>query len=121
MEKHITLVAALNIGLGLMGIIIATIVFVAVVGGGLLSGDMEAITITSIVGTVIGLFIFILSIPGIIGGIGLLKRWSWARILMLIVAAIDLLNIPIGTAIGGYSIWVLIQDETATLFTKQAK
>jgi len=27
-----------------------------------------------------------------------------------------LLNFPIGTAIGIYSIWVLVQDETARLF-----
>ena len=28
----------------------------------------------------------------------------------------ELLNIPIGIAIGIYSIWVLVQDETAKLF-----
>ena len=29
---------------------------------------------------------------------------------------LDLLNIPIGTAIGAYSLWVLLNDETSKLF-----
>jgi hypothetical protein len=46
----------------------------------------------------------------------LLKYKSWARYLVLVLAILDLLNIPIGTAIGVYSIWVLAQDETAKMF-----
>ncbi|MBN2008916.1 hypothetical protein JW960_06190 [candidate division KSB1 bacterium] len=117
MEKHITLVAALNIGLGALGLLIALVVFLAVVGGGILSGDEDAMMITSIVGTTVGGFIALVSIPGIIAGIGLLKRQSWARILALIVAVLDLLNIPIGTALGVYTIWVLIQEETIQLLS----
>jgi hypothetical protein len=121
MEKHISLVAALHIGFGALGVLFAAIVFVAVVGGGLLSGDPEAITITSLVGTVVGAFIFIVSIPGVIGGIGLLKRKNWARILVLIISCLDLLNIPIGTALGIFSIWVLLHDDVAPLFAPAAK
>jgi hypothetical protein len=61
-----------------------------------------------------------LSIPGVIGGIGLLKRKPWARILVLILAVFDLLNVPIGTAVGVYTIWVLIQEETEQLFSAEA-
>jgi hypothetical protein len=32
------------------------------------------------------------------------------------MSAINCLNIPIGTAKGVYSIWVLLQDETIKLF-----
>ena len=63
-------------------------------------------------------FLFLLtpiSVAGIIGGIGLLKRRSWARILLLIVSVLQLLDIPLGTALGIYTIWVLIQDETKNL------
>jgi len=121
MEKHITLVAAINIGFGALGVLIGMIVFIAVVGGGVLSGDIEAMTITSIVGTAVGGFFLLISVPDIIGGIGLLKRQSWARILVLIIAVIDLLLIPIGTITGIYTIWVLLQDETIQLFQKQTE
>ncbi|MFZ5519107.1 MAG: hypothetical protein ACOY90_20915 [Candidatus Zhuqueibacterota bacterium] len=64
-------------------------------------------------------FLVLTAIPGIIGGIGLLKRKSWARILILIVAAIDLLDFPLGTALSVYSFWVLLQDESAKIFSAE--
>jgi hypothetical protein len=121
MEKHVTFVGALRIGLGTLGILAAVIVLVAVVGGGLISGDREAIRITAIVGPVVAFFLFILSVPGIIGGIGLLRRKPWARFLVLVLAVLDLFNIPIGTALGIYTIWVLMRDETVQLFASGSK
>lgn len=118
MEKHITLVAAINIGFGVLGMFAALIVFTAIVGGGILSGDSEAMAITSVVGTVIAFFLALKSIPEIIGGVGLLKRKPWARILVLIIGCLDLLEIPIGTAIGIYTIWVLLNEETINIFSK---
>lgn len=118
MEKHVTLVAAINIGFGFLGIFMALFIFMAVVGGGILSGDPDAIRITSIVGTALGIFFLLTSIPEIIGGFGLLKRRPWARILVMIIACVDLIFIPIGTIIGIYELWVLLQDETAKLFEK---
>lgn len=54
---------------------------------------------------------------GIIGGIGLLQRKKWGRILILIVAALDLPLFPTGTALSVYSFWVLIQQETEELLS----
>jgi hypothetical protein len=118
MKGHLTIVAALSIGFGALGVFIALIVFVAVVGGGVLSGDPEAMSITAIVGTAVSGFIALVSVPDIIAGIGLLKRKSWARILALIIACLDLIMIPIGTIIGAYCIWVLVHDDTVKLFDK---
>jgi hypothetical protein len=120
MRQHVTVVAAMRIGFGALGLFLALVCFVAITGGGLISGDEEAITITSIVGTVVGGFLALLSLPGIIGGIGLLQGKPWARILVLILAVFDLFNIPIGTAIGVYTIWVLMQEETEDLFAQGA-
>ena len=119
MEKHVTLVAAINIGFGVLGALLGIFIFVVVVGGGILSGDPDAIRITTIVGTAVGSFLILLSIPEIIGGFGLLKYKPWARILIIIVACTDLLFIPIGTVIGIYELWVLLQDETAKLFEQK--
>lgn len=116
MEKHVTLVAALHIALGALGVLAGAIVFMAVAGGGLLSGDLDAIFITSGVATVISAIIFILSVPSIIGGLGLLKRAAWGRLLIIIISILDLLNIPIGTVLGAYSLWVLLSDETTKSF-----
>lgn len=116
MRQHVTVVAALRIGFGALGLLIAAICFMAIVGGGLISGDEDAIAITSIVGTAIAGFLALVSLPGIIGGIGLLKHKPWARALVLVLGVLDLINIPIGTTIGLYTIWVLMQKETEDLF-----
>jgi len=133
MEKHVTVVGALHIGFGILGILAAMVVFGVViivfagtVGPGVLSGDREALAILTAIGSGVALLLsgvalllVLLSVPGIIGGIGLLKRKPWARILVMILAAFDLMNIPIGTAVGVYTFWVLVQDETVGLFAER--
>jgi hypothetical protein len=116
MKNHITVLAVLRIGWSAMGIIAAIIVFAAVVGGGLISGDQTAIAITSLVGSIIATLILVLSLPGLVAGIGLLRLRPWSRLLTLVLAVFDLMAIPIGTAFGLYAIWVLVQEDTVTLF-----
>lgn len=118
MEKHVTLIGVLNIGFGIMGILFGCLVFVAVAGGGALSRDPEVIAITSFIATMVALFFITLSVPEIIGGVGLLKRKSWARILVLIIAVLDLTKIPFGTILGAYTLWVLLNDKTIELFAQ---
>ena len=117
MEKHLTVLGVLYIAFSALGILAAIIVFTAVVGGGLISGDSEAMTITAIVGPTIAFFLILVSAPGIIGGIGLLKRRDWARILVLVLGFLNLINIPFGTVLGVYTIWALLKDETVQHFS----
>ncbi len=121
MDKHITLVAVINIAFGFLGIFIAFFLFVVLVGAGIISHDPEAMKITTIVGIAIALFLLMTSIPEIIGGFGLMKRRPWARILVLIIACLDLLLIPIGTLIGIYELWVLLNEETVKIFAAASR
>jgi hypothetical protein len=117
MEKHITVLGILYIAFSALGLLLAIIICAAVVGGGIISGDSEAMAITGIVGPAIALFFVLLSAPGLIGGIYLLKYRPWARILLLVLGFINLIEIPIGTALGIYTIWVLFKNEAVNLFT----
>ena len=121
MEKHVTLVAVINIAFGFLGIFIGLILFVVLVGAGIISHDPHAMTVTSIVGVAMACFLILTSIPEIIGGFGLLKRKPWARVLVLVIAVLDLMLIPIGTLIGIYELWVLLQEDTAKLFQASGK
>lgn len=116
MDTHIKAVGMINIVFGVLGLMAAGIVFIAVAGGGLLSGDEEAILITSIVATSVSSIIAIFSIPEIIVGWGILKMKSWGRLLGIIIAILDLLALPIGTAFGIYALWVLMNEETEQIF-----
>jgi hypothetical protein len=122
MKKHVTIVAAFRIGLGFLGLIGISIAWFAVAFAMdfVPLEDVPEFVVPFVKGIVGFIFIIValLSILGIIGGIGLLTFRSWARILTLVVSAISCLNIPIGTLVGVYSIWVLVQDETKQLFVQ---
>ena len=117
MEKHVTVLGILYIAFSALGLLLAVIVFTAIVGGGVISGDSQAMAITGIVGPAIAFFLVLVSAPGLIGGIFLLKYRPWARILVLVLGFINLIEIPIGTALGIYTIWVLLKNETVQMFT----
>lgn len=49
---------------------------------------------------------------GIIAGWGLLERRSWARTLAIILGFVGLLEMPLGTALGIYTLWVLLPAQS---------
>jgi hypothetical protein len=116
MNQHVTVLAILYIISGAILLLLGGGLFLIIAGAGAISGDPEAMAITGIVGTLVGGFFLILSIPSIIAGAGLLGRRSWARILTLILGAFQLFNIPFGTALGIYTFWVLLNDQTGAVF-----
>ena len=124
MKDHVTAVGVLHIGLGVLGILVSCIVLAGTIGPGLIAltveGDALPLSILAIVGGVVSAFVLVLSVPGIVGGVGLLKYKPWARYLVMILAALGLVNIPVGTIVGAYTIWVLVQDKTAQLFAPEA-
>ena len=120
MEKHLTIVAALQVGFSLLGILAAVIVYTVLRSVSTFVDDYQAERVLRIVAFWVPLFLMVISVPGLIGGIGLFMRQGWARILVLIFSVLDLFNIPIGTAIGIYTIWVLVQTDTVKLFNVQA-
>jgi hypothetical protein len=56
----------------------------------------------------IGILVVIKGAAGFLAGWGLLQRESWARMLAIILAFLALFNIPFGTALGIYTLWVLL-------------
>ena len=49
---------------------------------------------------------------GFFTGWGLLQHEGWARVFALIVGFIALLNVPIGTVLGIYTLWVLLPAQS---------
>jgi len=124
-KKHIELLGILYIVYNAFSILGAILVFTVLSGIGIFSGiivSMEepfagksVIAILTALGIIISGLLLLTSIPGIIGGIGLLKYKNWARILTLILGAINLMNVPFGTLLGAYTFYVLLQHETIAL------
>ncbi len=116
MEKHINVVAALQIGLSIFNLLIAFLIFTVLKLVGGFVDDANGATILSLIADILAIVFIVISIPGILAGIGIYKRKEWARVLTLILSVIEIFSFPFGTAIGIYSIWVLIQPETVNSF-----
>lgn len=70
----------------------------------------EATFLGWIVG-IVPMFFILVSLPGLLAGMGLMNHRGWARILAMIVAVFHIPNLPIGTGLGIYTFWVLTNDE----------
>lgn len=116
MDKHVTLLGVLFIAYHILGLVVGFVIMGVLSSIGCLTDDPTAMTILTAVGVGIGTFLIVLSVPGLIAGIALLTRKRWARILGLIIGAFDLIDIPFGTALGVYSFWVLLHDDTIRVF-----
>jgi hypothetical protein len=120
MKKHVTVVGAIHIGFGMLGLMTALAVFFVLrFAFGFVEGDEVPETILKFLSISLPMLIGFTSTLGLIGGIGLLSLQPWARYLVIVVAALGCLNIPIGTLKGVYSLWVLLQDETIKLFERK--
>ena len=117
MKKHVTIVGAIHIGFGLLGLIAAVATFfVFTFLRGVVGSDDVPVMLFSILRICVPILIGFNSTLGLVGGIGLLAFQPWARYVVIVAAALGCLNIPIGTLKGVYSLWVLLQDETVKLF-----
>lgn len=117
MRKHVSLVAGLHIGFAVLGLVVALIIFLSInFAQSFVAGEDIAESVLYAVKIIIPSLIALISIFSIVGGIGLLSYHEWARVLLIVVSAINCLNVPIGTAKGVYSMWALLQDDTIKLF-----
>jgi len=116
MGEHVRLVGIIRIVWGCLGLFGALVVLAIFVGPPLIS-DLAEASLSGLGIPIVALMVM-LSGPGIIAGIGLLKRRPWARILALVMAVLDLFAVPVGTAIGIYTIWVLLKAQATQAFAR---
>jgi hypothetical protein len=124
MTTHVKVVAVLYLFLSAFGLLAALAVSMAFgLAGGIVGANADAegaaiaLPIIGLTGTMLVAFLVLTSLPGLIAGVGLLRLRPWARILGIVVAILNLIHIPIGTAVGIYALWVLLSRETEHLFT----
>jgi hypothetical protein len=71
--------------------------------------------------TFIGGLILVKAAAGFIAGWGLLQREPWARVVALVVGFISLFNVPLGTVLGIYTLWVLLPAQSDDEYQALAK
>lgn len=115
-RTHVRIVAGLNIFFSSIFLLIGAFLFFLLTGIGVASGDDEALKVLPTIGLALGAFMSILGLPGVIVGIGLWKFQNWARYGALILAFLNLLNVPVGTILAIYTGWALLQEDANLLF-----
>jgi len=58
--------------------------------------------------TMLALYLLVKAIASFLAGWGLMQKESWARTLTLVMGFLELLHVPLGTALGVYTLWVLL-------------
>ncbi len=120
MKKHVTVVAAIQVGLALLGLLGALGALFGLSIARSAVGDEEiAGPILRILSVSIPLFLGLTATLGLVGGIGLFGYKQWARYIVIVLSAMGLIIIPIGTLKGVYFLWVLLQSDTIKLFENQ--
>lgn len=108
MSTHVKVLAWLYIVFGVLGSLfgLAMMALLSVIGAAGAASDPDAwmaLPILGFTGAALGVFMLFLSLPGIIAGVGLLKFRPWARILTIVMSALNLMNVPFGTILGVYA------------------
>ena len=111
-EKHIRTLGIIFICWGVLSILFGILMIMFFGFISMLADDPEAAIVLRIIGTIAVTFTLVTGIPEIIGGWGLLKKFSWSRILVIIMAAVNVIDFPLGTALGIYGFWVLFKEES---------
>ena len=116
------MLGALDIALGVMGLSSAAVLSVVFgVGAGAVSASDSAdaavaLPIIGITGMALVTFLILVSLPGIVIGIGLMRLRPWARIAGIVLSIFSLMLLPYGTVVGVYGLWVLFNKQTERLF-----
>ena len=71
--------------------------------------------------SVVALVIAAKAAIGFATGWGLLQREPWARMLTIVLAFLALFNVPFGTALGIYTLWVLLPAESDAEYRAQVR
>ena len=116
LQVHVAILGWLYVVGHAIFLVIGAFVFLLLIGFAPVMGEPEPMWILTLVGTTVGLLMAALGLPGLLAGWGLLTHKPWARVLAILVGLLSLVNFPIGTAIGLYTLWVLTQPTASEYF-----
>lgn len=119
MSKHVNAIGVLRLGLAAVGVLLVVMVYFGT--RWLLTfpeviEDRMAASVLTTVGNALVVVVSIGTALNLIAGLGLLAYQGWARYLAMILSIFDLFNLPVGTAVGLYTLWVLMHDDVIRHF-----
>jgi zinc-ribbon domain len=119
-EKHTRILAVLWLAISIYGLVRGFAVFF----GGSIAMHFIPFPMRAFVWPIagmIGVFLLATAVAGLLAGWGLLNYRPWARMLTLILGVVSLIHIPLGTALGIYTLWVLLPADSDREYRRLAR
>ncbi|MCX6613869.1 MAG: hypothetical protein NTW74_23860 [Acidobacteria bacterium] len=117
MAIHLRALAIALIAMGIGGGLFSLIWMIANGGPSGLANAFD--DLSSVLGPIVVGIVFLnifLAVPMVMTGLGLLRAQGWARTMGMVVCSLAIINIPLGSMLGGYGLWVLTSLEVEPLF-----
>ena len=112
LENHLSTLGTLWVVVGVLFLLPALgLFFASSVAHFVIHDNVVARTLGPLLLTIIGGTILLIAVGGILVGLGLKDRKPWARVVAIVLGVIALFHPPFGTALGIYTLWVLMSDE----------
>ena len=130
-ESNLQLIAIIEISVGVLVVIMGAFIsyilnyiwYIAWTENGFSSEFLRHEQFLGLVQTMIWFLIALIFLYGLLSvlfGIGLWKRRTWGRIGTMIIGALSLVNIPVGTILGIAYLYVLTRPETIKSFERKS-
>lgn len=112
-ERHRSTLGALHLVLGLMNVVAALIVWFVLGGVVAIAQEPEATRVLGTIAALVGGLLFLLAIPPLVAGFGLVSRTPWSRTAAMVSSFLNMLSIPFGTGVSLFTLWVLFTEEAS--------
>ena len=116
LETHVPVLGWLYVVSNALVLVVGIISLILLGGIGVFIDDAVAARILILTGSVTLVLLALIALPGIVAGLGLVGRKPWARVLAMVVGFLGLTAFPVGTLLGLYAFYVLLQDSAHDYF-----
>ena len=114
-DTHVRVAAVLHIVMATFGLLVLAVIGAMVGAFGTFGASMgfarEVAEFVGGVGLILILGFAVIVVTEIVGAVLLLRGSEAGRIITIVYSALALLNVPIGTLIGAYSLWALLRQQ----------
>jgi hypothetical protein len=114
-NDHIVILGTLHIAWSLLllsGVVVLTVLLLA----GVWTVDDNAAALITAIAVIASTLLIAFSGLGLVGAWGLLRRRGWSRYVLMILGAVWAIKVPVGTALGVYTFYVLTREEVLQQF-----
>lgn len=116
MEHHVRVLGVLNVVVGAFSGLAALFQLLFFGGAQTISAYLS---INSAIAAVWLWSMLVLMLPCIVVGLALVGFRGWARSAGIVLSVCEMLNVPLGTIVGLYGLWVLFSEDTDMLFSRR--